>query len=60
MRNGTVPSLVISLKCSRDMCQERMIELGQDHPKYVPSSILSKLIKQYNDESALLVPFFEK
>lgn len=42
------------------MCQERMIELGQDHPKYVPSSILSKLIKKYNDESALLVPFFEK
>lgn len=42
------------------MCQERMIDLGQDHPNYVSSSILSKKIRAYYQHAADLVPFFEK
>ena len=41
------------------MCQERMIDLGQDHPNYVSSSILSKKIKKYHDDCAELLPFLK-
>ena len=51
LRNGTVPSNVFSLQCSKDICQERMIDLGEDHPQYVASSILSKMIKEYHDKA---------
>ena len=57
LRNGTLPSNVFSLKCSKDVCQERMIDLGEDHPKYVASSILSKMIKEYHDNAKDLLPF---
>ena len=36
-----------------------MLELGEDHPAYVPSSILSKKIKKYHDESKDLLPFLQ-
>lgn len=36
-----------------------MIELGQDHPSYVSSSILSKKIQQYHDTAAILLPFLK-
>lgn len=36
-----------------------MIDLGQDHPKYVSSSILSKKIKQYHDDCVELLPFLQ-
>lgn len=41
------------------MCQERMLDLGEDHPAYVPSSILSKKIKKYHDDSKELLPFLK-
>jgi adenylate kinase family enzyme len=41
------------------MCQERMIELGQGHPNYVASSILSKKMKKYNDDCVELLPFLK-
>lgn len=57
LRNGTTPSHVFSLNCLKDMCQERMLELGEANPGYVPSSILSKKIKKYHDDSKELLPF---
>ena len=56
-RNGSNPSHIFTLNCSKDMCQERMIDLGQDHPNYVSSSILSKKIKKYHDDCVELLPF---
>jgi adenylate kinase family enzyme len=44
IKNSTAPSKVFSLKCSKDVSQERMISLGLKHPHYVSSSILSKKI----------------
>jgi len=58
VRNGTVPSDVFTLKCSKDICQERMLDLGESHPRYVSSAILSKKFKKYNEDMADLLPFF--
>jgi adenylate kinase len=58
-RNGSNPSHIFTLNCSKDMCQERMIDLGQSHPNYVASSILSKKIKKYHDDCAELLPFLK-
>lgn len=60
MRNGTVPSHIFTLKCAKDICQERMIELGQEHPNYVSSALLSKMVKRYNDSMAEIIPFLQK
>lgn len=60
LRNGTNPSNVFSLQCSKDICQERMIDLGESHPLYVSSSILSKKIKQFNDHAKNLMPFLKE
>jgi len=44
------------LKCSKDVCQERMMEWeGTD--RYQPSSILGQLIKEYNQNNNNLHPF---
>ena len=34
-----------------------MLEIGRDHPSYLPSSILSKKIKKYHDQQATLAPY---
>jgi hypothetical protein len=47
IRNCKLPSNVFSLECSKDICQERMIEIGEKSPKYVSSAILSQKIKAY-------------
>lgn len=60
IRNGTTPSHVFLLKCSKDVCQERMIDLGEENPNYVPSSILSKRIKEFNDNAVNLIPFLRQ
>lgn len=57
LRNGTVPVNIFNLKCSKDICQERMIDLGEKHANYVPSSVLSKMIKQFYDSSVKFTPF---
>lgn len=36
-----------------------MIDLGENHPNYVSSSILSKKIKKYHDDCAELLPFLK-
>lgn len=56
-KNCVEPTKVFVLKCSKDTCQERMLELGRDHPSYLPSSILSKKIKKYHDQSGTLLPY---
>lgn len=60
IRNGTTPSHVFNLHCSKDTCQERMTILGDNNPGYVPSSLLSKKIRKFNEECAGLLPFFKE
>jgi len=47
LRNCKYPSNVFSLDCSKEVCQERMSEMGQGAPGYVASAILSQKIKAY-------------
>ncbi len=48
-KNCTSPNKVFYVKCSKDTCQERMLELGKDHPYYLSSGILNKKIKKFHD-----------
>lgn len=41
IRNCRPPSNVFSLECTKDVCQERMTELGEKSKGYVSSAILS-------------------
>lgn len=47
LRNCKSPSNVFSLKCSKEICQERMYDLGEGNPGYVSSAILSQKIKHF-------------
>jgi adenylate kinase family enzyme len=60
LRNGAVPSNVFCLSCSKDVCQERMIDLGENHPNYIASSILSKHVKEFHDNAAALIPYLKE
>lgn len=60
MKNCVNPSKVFYFKCSQDVCQERMISLGKDHPKYVSSAILSKKYQEFSDSVPALIEFLEK
>ncbi len=60
LRNCKQPSNVFSLDCSKEQCQERMIERGEKAADYVPSTILSQKIKQYHEQAKELLPFLEK
>ena len=42
LKNCKAPSNIFYIKCSKDDCQERMLEVGKNDPHYMPSSILSK------------------
>lgn len=59
IKNCVAPSEVFYLNCSKDVCQERMLEMGRDHPNYLPSSILSKKIKKFHSSAATLIPFLK-
>ena len=39
------------------MCQERLLEVGQSDPNYVPSSLLSKQVKRFHDHASTLLPY---
>jgi adenylate kinase family enzyme len=56
MKNCRNPSNVFYVKCSKDDCQERMLEVGKDSPDYLPSSILSKKIRNFNEHAEKLLP----
>lgn len=60
IKNCVNPSRVFVLNCSKDVCQERMITLGQRSETYKPSGILSKKIKDYNERCAKLLPFLRE
>jgi adenylate kinase family enzyme len=60
IKNCLQPSEVFYVKCSKDTCQERMLEIGSTNPNYLPSSILSKKIKKFHDSAATLLPFLAK
>jgi hypothetical protein len=51
MKNCVTPSNVFYVRCSLDDSQNRMLELGKSHPNYLPSSILSKKIRQFNEHA---------
>jgi len=49
MRNCKAPSNVFVLNCCKDVCQERMEDMGKDHARYVNSSALAQSIREYNN-----------
>jgi len=51
IKNCVTPSNVFYVRCSLDESQNRMQELGKSHPNYLPSSILSKKIRQFNQHA---------
>ena len=59
IRNCVSPTEVFYIKCSKDICQERVLDLGQAHPSYVSSSVLTQQIKNFNDHAATLIPFLK-
>ena len=59
VKNCLPPTNTFYLQCSKDTCQERMLELGKDHPDYLPSAILSKKIKKFYDNAKTLVPYLK-
>lgn len=46
------------LHCSKDVSQERMIELGESNPDYMPSALLSRSIAKYNQNLKDLLTYF--
>ena len=60
LRNCKAPSNVLSLQCSKDVCQERMMALGESHADYVSSGILSQKIKDFNSAAKDLLPFLKE
>jgi len=56
IKNCVPPSCVFALECSKDVCQERMIN-EKDVANYEASSILSKRIRMYNENCARLMPY---
>ena len=59
IRNCVSPSEVFYIKCSKDICQERVLDLGQANPGYVSSSVLTQQIKNFNDHAVTLIPFLK-
>ncbi len=55
MKNCTKPSEVFYVTCPKDTCQERILDLGRDHPDYVPSAILSKKVKYFYERLPKLI-----
>ncbi len=49
IKNCVAPSEVFYIRCSKDICQERLLDIGADHPSYLPSSILSKQVKRFHE-----------
>lgn len=59
MKNCVVPSKVFYVRCSLDDSQDRMLQGGKGGDGYLPSSILSKKIRLFNEHAAKLLPFFK-
>lgn len=57
IKNCVPPSEVFYLRCSKDVCQERLLEISPESPSYLPSSILAKQVKRFHDQAATLLPY---
>jgi adenylate kinase family enzyme len=57
VKNCVMPSEVFYIRCSKDACQERLLEVGKSDPNYVPSSLLSKQVKRFHENAATLLPY---
>jgi len=60
VKNCKAPEQVFCLACSKDTCQERMLELGREHPNYLPSSLLSKRIQQFHQSMTTVAPYLKQ
>jgi len=59
MKNCVTPENVFYVKCSLDTCQERMLETSKDSKDYLPSAILSKKIRNFNEQGVKLLPLLK-
>ena len=60
IKNCTQPNRVFVLNCSKDYSQERMINIPENSDRYLPSSLLSKSIGQYNENLQTLLPYLKE
>lgn len=60
LKNASDPRNVFVLSCSKDSSQERMLAVPQDDARYLPSSLLSKKIGEYNKNMAELSTFLKQ
>lgn len=58
-KNCVDPTHVFYVRCSLDDSQDRMLTLGKTSPHYLPSAILSKKIKLFNEHAVKLLPFLK-
>jgi adenylate kinase family enzyme len=59
-KNSLTPSRVFVLSCSKDLSQERMTQVSQSSPDYMPSALLSKSIAKYNGNLKEMLNYFRK
>ena len=60
IKNSVAPSRVFVLSCSKDLSQERMIQVSQSSPDYMPSALLSKSIADYNANLKEMLDYLRK
>ncbi len=60
IKNCVAPTEVFYIRCGKDMCQERLLEIGSGHPSYVPSALLSKQVKRFYETSGPLIAYLKK
>ena len=60
IKNCVQPTEVFYIKCAKDICQERLLEIGSSHPSYIPSALLSKQVKRFYETSASLLAYLKK
>jgi adenylate kinase family enzyme len=57
IRNSVLPTEVFYVKCSKDVCQERLMELEPSHPSYISSTSLTQHIQHFTSSLSSLLPF---
>ena len=56
MKNCVVPTHAFYVRCSLDDSQERMLSVGKGTPTYLPSAILSKKVRNFNEQAQKILP----
>lgn len=59
IHNCITPSEVFYIKCSKDICQERLLELGTQDPNYLSSNTLTQDTKKFNENNQTMLPFLK-